>query len=83
MMKKHETLTGVNTDAQIDCPKCGGCRSIVWSGSWRCVNVGCGFEFELHNLPSPFELDEYLEQKKKDARITVLREIVNWENISL
>ena len=75
MIKSHTTREGVTTDRHIDCPKCGGHRTIFWSGGRRgywnkCWKCGFKFEFpETLTVPGPDELEEILEIKDKERRI--------------
>ncbi len=62
-----EALHGGSDDSQIDCPKCGGFRSIVWDGGWECRSgKQCGFEFSQRFIPpAPEELKEFFEEERR------------------
>jgi hypothetical protein len=77
VLNNLKTLRGCTSDYQIDCPKCGGHRSIVWNKSyWACGWFDCKFHFpENLTPPSPRELEEIYEAKQKEKR---RREITNF-----
>ena len=85
VLKSCETLQGCATDYYIDCPKCGGHRSITWNRNyWACGWFGCGFRFpENLTPPSPEELKELCKTRQEERRIRELTEFIKGLGIAL
>ena len=85
VLKSCETLQGCATDYYIDCPKCGGHRSITWNRNyWACGWFGCGFRFpENLTPPSPEELEEFYRIKQKEKRKREVTEFLKGLGIDL
>ena len=87
VLKNCETLQGCTTDYNIDCPKCGGHRTIFWSGGRRgywnaCWK--CRFRFSKDLIPpSPEELKELCKTRQKERRMRELTEFIKGLGIAL
>ena len=85
VLKNCETLQGCTTDDNIDCPKCGAHRGIIWNGHrWACQWSKCGFQLP-ENLapPGPEELEEIYRIKQKEKRIREVTEFLKGLGIDL
>ena len=85
VLKNCETLQGCTSDYHIDCPKCGGHRSITWRfRDWACHWSKCGFRFpENLTPPSPEELEEIYKEKQRERRTREITEFLKGLGIDL
>jgi len=85
VLKNCETLQGCTSDYNIDCPKCGGHRSLTWNKNyWACGWLKCGFHFpENLTPPSPEELEEIYKAKQRERRVRKVTEFIRELGIDL
>jgi len=85
VLKSCETLESVSTDFNIDCPKCGAHRGIIWNGHrWVCQWSNCGFPIpEFLAPPSPKELEEIYRTKQKERKVREVIEFLRGLGIDL